>query len=270
MSRSSDPELGVPLLKKDGAEPEADEGNYFLFGNKSIPEVGQMAVAELVGTFLFQLFGGLASSYGLMNPDSPGAAGIGGAFGNGLALWLVIEIIGHVSGGHVNPAVTIGLCASGKSPVVTSLIYIIVQLIGAIVGAYTAKALVPDNYNFQPLGLYGSDGDEDAGLACGLEMLGAFLFLCVIWATACDKKSGAGANHWAPFAIGLTITTLALTIGFFTGCAINPARAFGPAVAFGKWKHQWVYWVGPIIGAVLGSLFYKHVIAADLAPKKAT
>jgi len=271
-------ELGKPLLAKKDAEPAAaeDEGSseYMMFGGKSMPEVAQMAMAELMGTFLFQLFGGLASSYGLMHPGSSGAAGIAGAFGNGLALWLVIEVFGHISGGHVNPAVTIGLCATGKSPVMTSLIYICVQLLGAIGGAYTAKELVPDGYNFQPLGLYNTDGgakdtEEDEGKACALEFLGAFLFLCVIWATACDTKSGGNKNHWAPFAIGLTITTLALTMGFFTGCAINPARAFGPAVAFENFDHQWVYWVGPISGAVTGSLFYKYAIALDLSTKKA-
>jgi len=260
-----DPESQVALLggNDDGAKSVSCNVGEILLDEKdtTIPLV-KACIAEFVGTLLFEFFGGLACTYGAMHAGEPGAAGIAGALGNGLALWLIIEMIGGVSGGHVNPAVSIALFITGQIKAARMALYVTVQLIGAVVGAAIAKACMPNDaaYDFKALGLYTKAGGiDDPFKGMMLELIGAVLFLNVIYATAVHKNASS-SNHWGPFAIGLTITTLALCVGFFSGCAINPARAFGPAIVFHDWTNQWVYWVGPIVGASLGAIFYKTLI----------
>jgi len=276
-----DPESQVALLGGGNGNNEASEKNLgaggssfdmksIFFNKNDTPlTLAKASIAELVGTFLFEFFGGLACTYGAMHAGEPGAAGIAGALGNGLALWLVIEVTAPVSDGHINPAVSIAMLVCGKIKIVRALLYVLVQLIGAVLGAVLAKGLMPNDaaYDFTALGLYTKTGGiDDPFKGMMLEMIGAFLFLNVIYATAVTPNSAAKKNHWGPFSIGLTITTLALCIGFFSGCAINPARAFGPAIAFNVWTNQWVYWVGPIVGGSLGALFYKYLVEPPLNP----
>jgi len=272
---------GKPENKMDSEEQAEKQSLWSLLylGTKSEKQAARACLLEFVGTFLFQFFGGLAGTYGAMHPDEGGAAGIAGALGNGLTLWLVISIIGDASGGHVNPAVTIALFTTleGEGGV-TSILYILLQLLGAVFGAMSAKALMPQTaaFDFTALGYYTKAGGiEDPAKAFGLEFIGAFLFLSVIYVVAVSKTFGkpddsAKRNSFSAFAIGLTITTLALCVGFFSGCAINPARAFGPAIAFNVWHNQWVYWAGPILGGICGANFAKYVLASEISkPAKA-
>lgn len=206
----------------------------------------QKGLAELIGTFLLTFIGGAA----IINGD---AGVIGIALAHGLTVALVICSLGHISGAHINPAVTIGFLITGKIEAKDALIYILSQLIGAMLAAYSLKVFVPGAMEAS-LGGQSISPNVSIVAAIFIEFVLTFFLVTAIFGTAVDDRGTFSAV--AGFGIGLVVTVDILAGGPFTGASMNPARSFGPAIISGTWENQIVYWVGPIIGGAIASLFY--------------
>jgi MIP family channel proteins len=186
------------------------------------------------------------------------------AFAHGLAIALMVAAAGHISGGHYNPAVTIALFVSGKIGAIKGAAYIVVQLLGAVVAAVILKELfdnsIADFTSTVPAVVY--EGDN-VGIIVGkqntfiIEVILTFFLVYVIHGVAIDSR---GPQAIAPLAIGLMITGDILMGGPLTGAAMNPARHFGPALVDGEWGDFWLYWLGPIVGAVLASIVHNYIL----------
>ena len=215
-------------------------------------------VAEIVGTFAL-IFIGAGSII---------AAGdiVAVALAHGLVIALLVSSLGHVSGALFNPALTLGLWVTRRMDTANTVAYIIAQLIGAVLGALTLVVLFPESFRDNAeLGTPLLNGVTFAQ-GVGIEIvLTAFLMLAV-FGTALDKRGPSLGG----FGIGLVLTMDILAGGRFTGAAMNPARAFGPALLNGNWDDHIVYWIGPIVGAVLAALLYHYVFADDQAEAEAS
>ncbi|GCE30834.1 hypothetical protein KDA_63180 [Dictyobacter alpinus] len=212
-------------------------------------------VAECIGCFLFIFIG--AGSI-LANTWTQGVVGLVGiAAAHGLALGILITIFGVTSGGHFNPAVTIAFLIARRIKPVLALCYIAAQLAGAILGAFLLRIVFPTNvWKSSLLGTPGLSTGISVGAGISVEALLTFFLMLTIYGTAVDIR----VPKIGGMAIGLTVMVNILGGGVLTGGAMNPARAFGPALASGIWANQFVYWIGPIVGAVLAACFYEYLI----------
>jgi aquaporin Z len=210
------------------------------------------ALAEFIGTFAL-VFVGCASV--VMTAEALGNNLVGVALAHGLTMAVIVSAIWHISGGHINPAVTAGLLVAGKIRPVQAGIYWVAQLLGAVVAALALNAMIPEVLT-EPvsLGTPGLLAGFGAGAGVVLEAILTFFLVFVVFATAIDPKGAL--DKVGGFAIGLTLTFGMLAGGPLTGAAMNPARWFGPALATGTWDNAWVYIVGPIAGGILAALVY--------------
>ena len=217
----------------------------------------QKLVAEFVGTFalIFMGVGSICADQYIHATTGGNLGLLGIAVAHGLAIGIMVTAIGHISGGHLNPAVTIGFWVTKRISTLDALVYWIAQLLGAASAAYLIVAIVPDTV-WRPVGLGTPDLTADFTRMHGmaLEAITTFFLVFVVFATAADARGAF--NKIAGFAIGLTITMDALFAGPFTGAAMNPARAFGPALAAQHWANHLVYWVGPLFGGVVAGVLY--------------
>ena len=163
--------------------------------------------------------------------------------------------IARISGGHINPAVTVSMVVTRKIGLAKGVMYVVAQLVGAALGAYLLMSVIPDAFE-GTLGAHALAGDIDAGTGLVIEALLTFFLVFVIFATAVDPK---GPSHLAPVAIGLIVLVDHFMGVPLTGASMNPARSFGPALAAGEWADHWVYWVGPIVGGVVAAVLYEMV-----------
>jgi MIP family channel proteins len=213
-------------------------------------------IAEMVGTFIFFVIGAGAICTDSLTHGGVGLIGI--ALAHGLILAIVVSCFGAISGGHVNPAVTIGLLVSGKICVKDSIAYIIAQLIGGVCAGLVLVNVFPES-TWRPVNL--GTPDLAAGVTWGtgifLEAVMTFFLLISVFMTAVDSR----APKIGGFAIGLTVLVDILLGGPITGASMNPARTFGPAVVANHWNNHMVYWIGPIIGAVIAGILYRTVFA---------
>lgn len=217
-------------------------------------------VAEFIGTFALIFFGaGSICADQFLRSTNQGSLGLLGiAVAHGLAIGVMVSAIGHVSGGHLNPAVTIGFWVTRKISTFDALFYWVAQLAGGAAAAYFLRAVVPENtWRLVALGTpaLAQDFTRTAGMI--LEGIMTFFLVFVVFATAVDERGAFGKI--AGFAIGLAITMDILMGGPFTGAAMNPARSFGPALAARQWANHGVYWVGPLAGGVLAGWLYDAV-----------
>ncbi|MEZ4553313.1 MAG: MIP/aquaporin family protein [Dehalococcoidia bacterium] len=209
------------------------------------PEVRAYA-AEALGTFLLVFAGPGAAVINVVSEGGVGSLGISLSFG--LAVMVAIFAIGHISGAHINPAVTLAFATFGSFPWRHVPAYLIAQLVGAAAAAFALRLL------FDNVGDLGSTIPTDgAGQALGLEVIITFFLMFVIVAVATDERAVPGA---AAVAIGGYVALAATFSGPIAGASMNPARSFGPAIASGVWTDHWVYWLGPIAGALLGAFAY--------------
>jgi MIP family channel proteins len=217
----------------------------------------QKLVAEFIGTFTLIFIGvGSICADQYIHATSGGNLGLlGVAVAHGLAIGIMVSAVGHISGGHLNPAVTIGFWVTKRISTTQALAYWISQLLGATAAAYLIVAIVPDTI-WHAVGLGTPDLAQDFTRWHGmlLEAVLTFFLVFVVFATAADTKGAF--SKIAGFAIGLTITMDILFGGPFTGGAMNPARAFGPALAANHWANHGVYWVGPLLGGVVAGVLY--------------
>ncbi|HKU96161.1 MAG TPA: aquaporin Z [Vineibacter sp.] len=222
-------------------------------------------VAEVFGTFWLVLGGCGSAVLAAAFPEvGIGLAGVSLAFG--LTVLTMAYAIGHVSGCHLNPAVTVGLAAARRFPMGEVIPYIIAQVIGGIIGAGALYLIASGKAGFDLAGGLASNGyaDHSPGkysLLSGLvsEIVMTFMFLFIILG-ATDKRAPVG---FAPIAIGLGLTLIHLISIPVTNTSVNPARSTGPAVFVGGWALQqlWLFWVAPVIGAALAGIVYPLVSA---------
>lgn len=208
----------------------------------------QRALAEFIGTFALIFVGVLAISAvdAAAAPEPASLAGV--ALAHGLAIAVMVAALGAVSGGHFNPAITAGFVSTGRMPVTTGAVYWLAQLAGGTAAALLLLPMIGGEG--VAAGTPAVAGPIPAGVGIVAELVGTYLLVAVVFGTAVDERAPSSVF---PFAIGLTITAAILGIGPLTGGAVNPARAFGPALASGTWANQLVYWVGPLAGGVLAA-----------------
>ena len=214
------------------------------------------SLVELIGT-LFFVFVGAGSAIGAAMSLQQFSNLFIAAFANGLAVALAVTATMNIFGGHINPAVTIGALVTRRIKLIDAISYIVAQLIGAALAGAFLFALTPKKVAESVH--YGSPSlDSSISIYQGifLEMIMTFFLVYVIFATAKDKR----APKVAGFAIGLTVTANVFIGGPLTGAALNPARAFGPELAAMFFKDWYVYWIGPILGAIISSLLYNYLI----------
>lgn len=212
-------------------------------------------VAEAVGVFGLVFIGSGAI---MMVQRTDSAAGLlTVALAHGLALALMVSATMHVSGGHINPAVTIGFLVARRITPALAGVHIVAQLVGGILAALALKGLIPfDLFNAARGGGQSVSLDVTMAQAIGLEIIAAFFLMFVIYGTAVSVD----VPRLGGMAIGLTIAADIMAVGPLTGASMNPARSFGPAFATGIWEGQVVYWVGPILGAILAALLWEFVL----------
>jgi MIP family channel proteins len=216
------------------------------------------AVAELVGMFAFVFIGAGSIVSDTYTHGSVGLLGI--ALAHGLILAIMISVFGATSGGHFNPAVTVGFLVTRRIKVDLAALYIAAQLVGAILGGLALRAVFAESvWKVSHLGtpVLGPNVSVGAGLL--VEAILTFFLLLAVFGTAVDAR----APKIAGFGIGLTVTADVFVGGPLTGAAMNPAIAFGPAVASGYFTNHLIYWVGPLIGGIVGALLYNYIILRE-------
>jgi aquaporin Z len=217
--------------------------------------------AEFIGTFWLVLGGCGSAVLAAAFPDvGIGLLGVSLAFG--LTVLTMAFAIGHISGCHLNPAVTVGLWAGGRHPVGEVLPYIVAQVLGGVVGAFVLLMIATGQPGFDLGGGlasngYGAHSPGGYSMASGFltEVVMTLMFLLIILG-ATDRRAPAG---FAPIAIGLGLTLIHLISIPVTNTSVNPARSTGPAVFVGDWAlgQLWLFWVAPILGALIAGYLYR-------------
>jgi MIP family channel proteins len=222
------------------------------------PDRARRALAEGFAAFALVFAGCGAIVADAVHPGALG--GIGKAATFGLVVMAMIYATGHLSGAHINPAVTIAFTLTRHFPLRDALAYIAAQLIGATAGALALLAVWPD----EPAKLGATLPSVGVGSALLYEVVLSAFLMFVIVAVATDTRAVGAA---AALAIGGTVGLDALFGGPVTGASMNPARSFGPALASGTWADFWIYVAGPVAGACLGALAYQLVRGEQAGPR---
>ncbi|MBK6765996.1 MAG: aquaporin [bacterium] len=208
-------------------------------------------LAEFIGTFavVFIGIGAIVSDH-----VTNGAVGLTGiALAYGLAVAVMVSATSAVSGGHLNPAVSFGMMIAGHLPIMAFTGYVIAQCLGALAASsLLMSAMSPLNLEAVNYGIPVVGESATTGMACTTEIVLTFFLVFVMFGTAVDRR----APNRNGLYIGLTVVMSVLMGGPISGAALNPARWLGPAVISGDYAAAWVYWVGPLSGAALGSIAY--------------
>jgi aquaporin Z len=222
--------------------------------------LSKRAAAELLGTF-WLVFGGCGSAVTAATFPHVGIGLLGVALAFGLTVLTMAYAIGHISGGHLNPAVSIGLAVAGRFSKKDLPAYVLSQVIGGIVGAAVLYFIASGQLGFSVAGGFAangyaahSPGGYSLPAAFVAEVVFTFVFLMIILGST-DRRAPAG---FAPIAIGLALTLIHLVGIPITNTSVNPARSTGPALFVGGWalEQLWLFWVAPIAGAILAGLVY--------------
>ncbi|MDE2217758.1 MAG: MIP family channel protein [Planctomycetota bacterium] len=212
-------------------------------------------VAEFLGTFalVFIAAGAVCVDYYLKRNGGQGLGTLGIAIAFGLGTTSVIYAIGYVSGAHINPAVTIAYWITKRTNPNTAIKYILSQIAGASLAGFALKTLFPDALYtvYLGAGVLGDDVSLFRGIV--MEFIISFLLVLTVFGTAVDKRAHKG---FAGLTIGVVVLFGALVGGPISGGIMNPARAFGPAIASAQFTHHYVWWIGPILGGVVAALLY--------------
>ncbi|MGH7498556.1 MAG: MIP/aquaporin family protein [Gemmatimonadales bacterium] len=208
--------------------------------------------AEAIGTFFLVLIG---PGSVMVNAYSRGAVGhVGIALAFGFVVACMVYAVGHISGAHLNPAVTIAFWSVGKFPGSRVPGYVAAQCSGAVLASATLLALLG------PVGNMGATiPSVSTGAAFGLEWLLSFALMFVVMAVATGDRL---ADGFAGLSVGLTVGFCAMMGGPITGASMNPARSFGPAVVGGLWTSHWLYWLAPVMGMLTAARIYEFLRGA--------
>jgi MIP family channel proteins len=223
--------------------------------------LGAALVAEFVGSFALTFVGILAIHQAASIPAGGGLLAV--ALAHGLVVSVMVCATMPTSGGHINPAVTIGFLVTGKIKPVAAVGYIVLQLLGGIAAALAVYAIYGGGEAGAKIVYDGTPAiatGVSPMVALGCEIIASFFLVFVIWGSAADPR----ARNVGGFAIGLTVAMDILAIGPITGASMNPQRSFGPALigslwsgGSSLWSMHWIYWAGPIIGACLAAVVYQ-------------
>ncbi|XP_030626571.1 aquaporin-4 isoform X1 [Chanos chanos] len=192
------------------------------------------------------------------NPAPPNLLLISLCFG--LAIATLVQCFGHISGAHINPAVTAAMVATRKLSLAKGVFYLAAQCLGAIVGAGILYGVTPASVR-GGLGVTSVNSGISAGHALVIEMFITFELVFTVFATCDPRRTDLKGS--AALAIGLAVCIGHLFAIPYTGASMNPARSFGPAVITGHWEDHWVYWVGPVIGAVVAAASYEYLLCPN-------
>jgi aquaporin Z len=233
--------------------------------------IGRRTAAEFIGTF-WLVFGGCGSAVLAAAFPQVGIGLLGVSFAFGLTVLTMAYSIGHISGCHLNPAVTVGLTAGGRFPAKDIAPYVVAQLAGALVAAVVLYDIASGKpgWSLATGGLaangYGEHSPGGYSLAAGslIEIVLTFMFVMIILGST-DRRAPAG---FAPIAIGLGLTLIHLISIPVTNTSVNPARSTGPAIVAGGWalRQLWLFWIGPLVGGALGGVAYR-ALAEELPAK---
>ncbi|XP_035258615.1 aquaporin-8a.1 [Anguilla anguilla] len=237
-------DMAEPAIEKAGSHRGAEVFERYI----------QPCVAELLGSALF-IFVGCSS----VIENVEGTGRLQPALAHGLALAIVIALFGEISGGHFNPAVSVSVFLVGGLKVILLVPYILAQMLGGMIGAGLAKAISsPEKYsNATGAAFDAVKNDAEVGAATVAEMVMTLFLTMTVCMGAVNKRTSSGM---APFCIGLTVAADILVGGAVSGACMNPARALGPAVVSGYWSYHWIYWVGPLLGALLTASFVRLLL----------
>ncbi len=235
--------------------------------------LGKRSAAEFFGTF-WLVFGGCGSAVLAAAFPGLGIGFVGVALAFGLTVLTMAFAIGHISGCHLNPAVTAGLVAGKRFPAKEFVPYVLAQVVGAFAAAGTLYVIASGKAGFSLAGGFASNGyaEHSPGgyslTACLVAEVVLTMFFLLIIMGATDKRAPQG---FAPIAIGLGLTLIHLVGIPVTNTSVNPARSTGPALFVGGWAvHQlWLFWVAPLIGGVLGGVVYRLLFSEAVPQAKA-
>src|SRR5688572_26307580 len=221
-----------------------------------MPSLGRRLVAEALGTFALVFVGAAVVVVNGGFPNS-GIGLLGIALAHAVVLSVMVTATMTISGGHLNPAVTVALLLTRRIDVASAAAYIVTQLIAACLAAFLVKLLLPPAaVRGALLGVPVIASNMSLGQAIGMEAILTFFLVSAVFGTAVSPD----APRVAGFGIGLVLLFDILVGGPLTGAAMNPARAFGPAAVSGQWLGHVVYWVGPLLGAIVGALLWEWVL----------
>jgi len=224
-------------------------------------------VAEFLGTMLLVMIG-CGSAMSGDEDDGEGQMGeqaqyVRIALAFGLAVATIAQTVGHISGCHINPAITIGLVAGAKVEVIRGLAYVVAQSLGGLLGGALLKGLVPeDTRGHDGLGSTQLGEAVSVTQGFGIEFFISFVLVMVVFGAAADENNAANLKGSAPLAIGLSITACHLFAIPLTGASMNPARTLGPNIVAGWTKDLWLYLLAPSLGGLAAGLLYQGLFAA--------
>jgi MIP family channel proteins len=229
----------------------------------------QKLFAEFFGTFavIFTAIGAIAADQYLRVAGQAGLTSLGIACAYGLTYAVMIVALGHISGAHLNPAVTLGFWVTKRLGTMQSLLYWIAQLAGALAAAYLLLAILPEaNWRAEVLGAVTPNLEPDMTRLHAMLLEGALTFMVVFvfFATTVGEQAEHRRTHG--FAAGVALLAASIFALPFTGAAFNPARTFGPALATHHWTNHGVYWVGPLLGGVLAAVLYDKIYLSERGP----
>ncbi|XP_025829899.1 aquaporin AQPcic-like isoform X3 [Agrilus planipennis] len=217
------------------------------------PSVLVLFLAEVVGTAMLIFLGCMGCATGMVDMDVlPHWSGLN----FGLTVMTVIQTVGHISGAHLNPQVSLGAVILGKLDILLFPVYLVGQTLGALAGFGLLWVLTPSDYHNElcitklhtKLNVY-------QGLFVEVVITALLLMVCAaVW----DHRNSRNTDS-TPVRFGLFIALMSMVAGPYTGASMNSARSLAPAILTNSWSNHWIYWVGPTVGAVLGSGFYKIV-----------
>ena len=245
---------GQRIYNLDMVKPTGAKAVIGLHDITDIRNIWRMLSAEFLGTFYLVLIGCI-SVYPLGVPSSITQI----SFTFGLAVASIALALGHVSGCHINPAVTCGLVVSGHINILKALFYIVVQCIGAVAGAAVLEALIPEDDNVS-LCVTEVIYPVTPLQAFFMEALITFFLVLTVEAVCDDRRRDIKGS--APLAVGLCVVICIHAAVYHTGASMNPARTFGTAVLTNSWDNHWVYWAGPIVGGVVAGAVYTFIFQA--------
>ncbi|XP_060526618.1 aquaporin AQPAe.a isoform X2 [Cylas formicarius] len=222
-------------------------------------------LAEFLGNFLLNFFG--CGSVVVVTKTLGGADLVMVPFCFGLVVFIVVQSLGHVSGAHINPAVTFAMMTVRRVPLIKGLLYVVVQCAGSLAGSATLMALTPEEWHDLGLGITTVNPVLKPVQGFGIEFFLGFLLVLVVCGVCDPNRPDAKAA--GPLAIGLAVTLGHLGLIKYTGASMNPARSFGSAVVAGVWTDHWIYWIGPSLGGIAAALVYVNALTAPpLGPVK--
>ncbi|OXA61536.1 aquaporin AQPAe.a [Folsomia candida] len=221
-------------------------------------KIWKCLLAEFLGTLVL-VFVGCGSCLNWDGPSGPGPSITQISLTFGLTVATMAQAIGHVSGCHINPAVTTGMLVANKMKPIKAALYVIFQCLGAISGAAILKAFTPEEIQGS-LGMTVPNKEMAVAQALGVEFVITLILVLTVFGVCDGNRDDIKGS--APLAIGLSITACHLAAIKFTGSSMNPARTFGPAVVTSIWTEHWLYWMGPCGGGAVAGLLYRNAFQA--------